>query len=985
MISQSSSDSSEREQALAPHLSFIVQAPAGSGKTGLLVQRILRLLSVVERPESIVAVTFTIKAAAEMRERVVRALVEAANDALLVRDSFHERTIQLARSALARDRAQAWNLTTDPSRLHIQTIDALCANLVRQMPLVSESGGIGGVTEDAEEFYRQAARQALQKAAEGVSGSAAPALFHRLALHFDNNIAGLESQIAAMLAKRDQWHIGMAGPMDVAVADFTAILGHAERELHDVFRNRNTVDFTQVTRSAITALGDPEAPSDLLYALDYRIEHLLVDEFQDTSRAQYDLLGALTGQWSDEDGRTLFLVGDPLQSIYRFRAAEVALFQRCWDAERLGAVRLHPLRLLVNFRSTSQIVKWVQTELAPALNETDISRGAVKLQPSIAARQTTGPVPMVIPLLDDKSGSQEADQVVALLHKQKDRGEAAILVRSRSHVLRILQALRQAGIRYQAVEIDPLGEQQHILDLLSLTRALTHLADRIAWLACLRAPWCGLTLADLTALAEGEKNRTIFDLISDPEIIRRLSPPGRFRTVAAQAVLTGALDRIGRTSLRELLQETWYALGGPAILAQKNQQQDVETFFDLVENLEEGGMIRDFRQLNDRLCRLYARPDSSKGAVRVMTIHEAKGLEFDTVILPHLGSAPRGDDEELLVWNEIMEADGSVNLQIAAQPRRGEPDAAYNSIREAAKQKTRNEGKRLFYVACTRARNQLFLLGSVNRNKKRTDVCNAAVHTFLGMIWQRFKPDFKRLQMSTFAVQADLFEQARTPQTISRLPGRWHPPAFDASLDWQPHFDRGKASERQVTYAWVGGASRHVGTLVHGLLNRVARDGTNAWHPGRIDALEASMRAELSRLGVGASVQMHAAGQVLRAIRNTVDSQRGQWILQPHQDARSEWPVTGVLGSQLISGTVDRLFRDAVNRLWVVDFKTSEHQGGSVDAFLDRERERYREQMETYAALLARSETGPISLGLYFPLLDAWREWEWAESAASAT
>ena len=977
-------DASEREQVLTPHLSFIVQAPAGSGKTGLLVQRILKLLSVVERPESIVAVTFTIKAAAEMRERVVTALMQANDDDALARDEFRQRTIELARAALARDRALGWNLTADPSRLHVQTIDALCANLVRQMPLVSESGGVSGVTEDADELYRQAARQALQKIAEGIAGSAGPELFSRLALHFDNNIAGLESQIAAMLTKRDQWHVARTETMETNVADFSAILAHAERELHEVFRRENIVDFTQVTRSAIKALGDPEAPSDLLYALDYRIEHLLVDEFQDTSRSQYDLLSALTGQWSDEDGRTLFLVGDPLQSIYRFRAAEVALFQHCWDTGRLGSVRLHPVRLQANFRSTPQIVEWVQTELAPALSVTDMAKGAVKLQPSTAARETTGAVPSLIPLLDDKSGAREAEQVVSIISKQKNRSQVAVLVRSRSHVVPILAALRKAEIRYQAVDIDPLGEQQHVLDLLSLTRALTHLADRVAWLACLRAPWCGLTLAGLSALAEGEKNRTVFDLLSDPEIIRRLSPKERFRAVAAQEIFSSALERAGRIPLRALLQQTWHALGGPAILAQQNQREDAEMFFDLIESLEEGGTIRDFRVLNERLRRLYARPDASGDCVRVMTIHEAKGLEFDTVILPHLGSASRGDEEEFLVWNETVEEDESVTLQIAAQPRRGESSAAYDSIRAASKEKTRNEGKRLFYVACTRAKNQLFLLGSVNQNKKRTDVCNAASHTFLGMIWARFKSDFQRLQLNTPAVQAELFEATLTPRSIFRLPERRHPPTFAASVDWQPAFEQGRASERKVTYEWVGGASRHVGTLVHGILNRVARDGLNAWDTDRIHALEPAFRAELARLGVDPGSQTHAAEQALRAICNAATSERGKWILASHRDARSEWPVTGVAGKRLISGTVDRLFRDDENRLWIIDFKTSEHQGGRIDEFLNREHIRYREQMETYAALLAKSEAGPISLGLYFPLLNGWREWDFAETAASA-
>lgn len=984
MSSPRAVDQQAREEALSPDRSFIVRAPAGSGKTGLLVQRILRLLGVVERPESIVAVTFTIKAAAEMRERVIRALEEAQAATVLARDEFHERTITLAKEALARDKRQGWKLVEDPSRIHVQTIDALCASLVRQMPLVSDSGGIGSVTEDAEELYREAARRALQNLAEDRDRNEGPALFQRLALHFDNNIAGLERQIAGMLAKRDQWHAGIPELHDQTVKDFSTILSHAEMELRGVFRRRNTVDFTEVTRAAIKALGEPEAPSDLLYALDYRIDHLLVDEFQDTSRAQFNLLESLTGQWSDEDGRTLFLVGDPLQSIYGFRAAEVQLFQQCWEKARLGSVRLHPVPLIANFRSTPEIVHWVQTRLSGVLGETDINKGAVQLQPSVAARETTGSTPHLIPLLDDKSGQEEASRVVEILSKPKNLGEVAILGRSRSHVLTILQALRKAGIRYEAVEIDPLGEQQHILDLMALTRALHHAADRVAWLACLRAPWCGLTLADLSALAEGERDKTVIELLSDLSRVAKLSIDGRFRAAAIQPVLLNALVMSGRVPVRGLVERTWYELGGPAILAKTNEREDAARFFDLLETMDQGGIIRDFDALHGKMERLYARPDAAGSNVRVMTIHEAKGLEFDTVILPHLGSAPRGDDEELLVWNETWNPDDSVSLAVAAQPRKGDSNAAYDTVRQAAKDKMRNEGKRLFYVACTRAKNRLYLLGSVNQNAKKTDVCNAAKHTFLGMIWEHYKPEFQRLQGRSTAIQAGLFTEGRKARSIQRLSRNWRHPAIAPSVSWRPEFEQGIASERKVTYEWVGGASRHVGTVVHGVLNRITRDGLEHWNRQRIDRLAGSIHSELARLGVEAPAREHAVGQTLRALHNAISSERGQWILSEHAEAVSEWPLAGKVGARLVSGTIDRLFRDKDGRLWVIDFKTSEHQGSNADTFLDRERMRYREQMETYAALIAAIKKGPISLGLYFPLLDGWRSWQWSELGEAA-
>ena len=117
---------------------------------------------------------------------------------------------------------------------------------------------------------------------------------------------------------------------------------------------------------------------------------------------------------------------------------------------------------------------------------------------------------------------------------------------------------------------------------------------------------------------------------------------------------------------------------------------------------------------------------------------------------------------------------------------------------------------------------------------------------------------------------------------------------------------------------------------------------------------------------------------------NTVTSERGRWLLAAHREARSEFAIGGRLGDQVISGTVDRIFRDEKDRLWIVDFKTSEHQGARLERFLNEEQRRYRAQLENYAALLARIERGPIWLALYFPLLDAWREWQYEEITAVA-
>ena len=976
------SDSAQRERALDPACSFIVEAPAGSGKTGLLTQRFLRLLGVVERCESVVAMTFTRKAAHEMRERIYQALQDAEKvDNDLEVNPHKRRTRELALAALGNSKQRQWNLLEDPSQLQIQTIDSLCAMLTRQMPVISEFGGAGKVVEDARDLYKLAARDTVRKLTEG--SSAEQDLFRRIALHFDNDMTRLEQQVVGMLQKREQWGGLPKVSDDPLVNDFAELLELARISLRDVFRRAATVDFTEVARAARKALGTPESPTDLLYSLDYRIEHLLVDEFQDTSRAQYDLVKALTEQWSLGDGRTLFVVGDPMQSIYRFREAEIGLFLHCWHDKQLGSVPLEQVALRTNFRSTPELVGWVKQTIGPTMPEEDPKFGAVRFRESQADREPSGVGVRVVPFIEDK-GVAEAAEMVRVI-QAANGSSVGILLRARSHVVEILPALRAAGIAYRAIEIEALKDQQHVMDALSLTRAILHLGDRVSWLACLRAPWCGLTLADLSALAENEPARTIFDLLSDPVKAEALSADGRFRTARVHQILSQAAEQVGRLPLRELVERTWLALGGPAVLPEKNRREDVSTFLDLLQSLEQGGVIRDFSLMNERLEMFFARPSVAECKVDVMTIHQAKGLEFDIVLIPQTGRPTSPSDKDLLVWTEDTNEAATSFLRIAAQPKAGESSALYDEIGTQNKRKDEEENKRLFYVACTRARNELHIFGSAQR-KKDGGVMKARSNTFLGLIWESVCPLFEAELRRRVPQQQNFLYSASAGEgetALQRLPAAWRMPRFEMSVTWQPELQRAPASARRVTYEWVSDTSRHIGTVVHELFKKIAADGLASWNESRLAATGSLVRAELSRLGVPASEDAAAAEQVLRAVADTLNSTRGRWLLQAHAEARSEYALEGMVQDKLIAGTVDRVFRGEDGRFWIVDFKNSDHKGGNRAKFLDEEQRRYTPQLENYATLLQRLVKGPIMLGLYFPLMDEWREWPFAAEVAA--
>ena len=167
-----------------------------------------------------------------------------------------------------------------------------------------------------------------------------------------------------------------------SLAALRVVLVRLAAELKVAFAERRAVDFVELALAAQRALGQVDAPSELLLALDRRIQHLLVDEFQDTSQSQRRLLELLTAGWQPDDGRTLFLVGDPMQSIYRFRDADMSLFLLA-KQRGIGPVRLRSLTLQRNFRSAPAIVDWVNAAFAqvfPAEDRIETGRAAFRAE-----------------------------------------------------------------------------------------------------------------------------------------------------------------------------------------------------------------------------------------------------------------------------------------------------------------------------------------------------------------------------------------------------------------------------------------------------------------------------------------------------------------------------------------------------------------------------------------------------------------------------
>jgi ATP-dependent exoDNAse (exonuclease V) beta subunit len=1106
-------DDDARRRALDTGASFIVQAPAGSGKTELLIRRYLALLAKVERPESVLAITFTRKAAAEMRNRVLAALRRAELADGVPGD---DPTLELARAALRADVRQQWAVLDNPNRLRILTIDALNVLLAQRLPLLSGLGAGVAIEDRPQPLYRRAAEN-VHAYVGGPDRSQAEATEHLLQ-HLDNRsetLIGLLQQIlprredwlaivhelrggltldelrkrletvrsqwitlelealrglfppgtlsraaqvaqrvarvlrepgadlalyaadatppgtgaaerarwrglaAALLKKDGKWRKAFPGeklPADIrsglaalqealneepqlesrlqavrglpgpaydehewqTLAAVLELLPLAAAELQVVFSEEGRADYSSFAAAARQALGTAGEPTDLALALDAELRHILVDEFQDTSYAQVRLLERLTADWSRGDGRTLFVVGDPMQSIYRFRNAEVAQFIAARE-HGIGGVPLEPLALSVNFRSARPLVKWcnrVFDEVLPA--DDDAFVGAVSFTRSTPAPRASEDGEVRVHASFGHERADEARRVADLVEAalvSDPRGTVAVLVTGRTHLLEIVPELQRRGIVFQATDIDPLARRPVVLDLLALTRAIVHLADRTAWLAVLRAPWCGLGLADLFAIASAGSG-AILTTLQGTGWTERLEPASRGRVGQVLEVLLLAREEMRSLGARDAVERAWHALSGPATVRDARGLEEAAAYFAALAELEaRGPRTVDLDDLAATLDELYAPPDPTPGTrVELLTVHKAKGLEFDTVIVPGLDRALRADDRPLIRWTR-REPGPRNELAIATRDG-GElaPDALYDWLGRVEAIRRRNELKRLLYVAATRARSSLHLLANAMVRKDGA-LRRPSSGTGLGNLWPAIGTLFEEAlaEAGPPATRPDDRRQRRS--ITERLPSGWQRPAPPPA----PGVRTAEAPVRAVTLApefdWAGTTARSVGIVVHRALQRAAA-GATGFEVATAPSLRDLYAIELAELGVPAERRTRALERVVAAIERTLHDERGRWLFAAtHRDAQAEARLTGRLGEDIVNVVVDRTFVDADGVRWIVDFKTSEHEGGGLEQFLDSERERYGPQLERYARLIRPLAPGPVRVALYFPLLSAWREW----------
>ncbi|MSR11962.1 MAG: hypothetical protein EXR84_09200 [Gammaproteobacteria bacterium] len=1139
MSAQPLADHDHRQRALDTTASFIVQAPAGSGKTELLTLRFLKLLLTCEQPEQVLAITFTRKAANEMSRRIAEALRWTTNcidNQIEPECELERQRFDIVRQVLARDAQYNWHLLQNPARLRVQTIDSFCFYLANQLPVLSQLGGNPQVSEDATPCFIDAISNTLAQLESDLPVSDDIAT---LLMHLDNDLGKVERLLVSLLHKREQWlshileirhsfadariylqqslaelvteslaaaraslqpyesrlvpllnfaadNLSQAGKLQIAdyaplisipdataaampywqflvaltlkasaepawrkqvnvangfpsgdksdkarlalyksqkeamhalletfatdadllaaldyvrmlpdpalnpeswqfLAALTRVLAHLSTELLLSFRKFRVIDYAHTSSAARTALGDEDTPTDLALALDHRIQHVLVDEFQDTSQMQLEILRQITACWEPADGRTLFLVGDAMQSCYAFRNANVGIYLQV-RANGLGNVPLIPLTLATNFRSQERVVSWVNQVFASAFpQQSNISCGAVPYTHSVAVHQGVADEQVQVFLLPHEREQQElarkteADLVVARIkHLQQKYPEQsiAILVRARAHLLHIIPALRAADIQWRSTDIDHLATLPVIADLLSLTRALLNQADRLAWLAVLRAPWCGLTINALHAVSSHAGKNSIWSALQNLDAIDSLEPDARERLQGILSVFDFAMRNRIRVSLSTLLEQCWHLLGGVTIARDALELESVTQFLQLVSGHEVGCGIPDIDQFSDTVAAAFVpnrvtQESQARTPIQLLTMHKAKGLEFDHVLLPGLARAPKTADKPLLQWHQRLNQAGASRLFLATLSAAGtDSNPLYQLLRHEQHYKTMLENTRLLYIAVTRARTSVQLFATLARNVKG-DI-KPAESSLLSRIWRELNTAlnlFTAIQLSESVTDTRLKRQYTDYPAATSL-RRLRAPLQLSGAQLQRLSSASDGVMESVPAVFTLQVEAAVGTIIHRSLEAIGRSGNYALDSARLRSMRQNWLLQLRNL-VAASELTRQVQLVETGVIGTLQNTALRWLFDNAAGpAEFELDLTRRRGIDICQFKIDRIAMDAAGRRWVIDYKTAAPRPGQAEAdFFVEQQQLYGAQLQNYAALISELEQQPVKSALLFTTL----------------
>ncbi|NDH08251.1 MAG: hypothetical protein EBY16_01295 [Gammaproteobacteria bacterium] len=1054
-------DLAVRKQALNTNESFIVQAPAGSGKTELLTQRYLALLAKVSEPEEIVALTFTRKAAQEMAHRILAALQDAENN-VAIQSAHQQHTRALAEKALHHNKSRDWQILNHPNRLRITTFDAFALNIYQSIPQYQHQK-IERILNHPEQCYEQAildfydlcrqephyqghleqlltavnnkvdqlfsgllsllatrdnwlhaiaANKHLDQAAhvqklenilnfhwQAWGNSLAPSLktellhlTHRLLtvvkaaenpLHswsdFDaitlpqllclkqlittqtgdvrqewNHHVGLKNDLAptaiikalkadsrSLLAALSECHDFIATLQHLAelphpqafdldwnsLQSFYTLLPLLVACLHLTFEEQGGADFSFFAQQALFALEG----SDIALYFDSQLQHLLIDEFQDTSWTQLAFIKELTRNWQSAPNKTLFLVGDPMQSIYRFRSADVSIFLNI-QAQGLEGIPITPIHLTQNFRSSAQLIEGFNGYFKHIFPKQDeVCFGGVKFHEAIPALEADVDAGIEACYFADME--TQFQYIIEQMQSSaaKDIKSAAILVRSRKHLPILLQLFERAKLKYQGVDLFPLGHLMHIRDIWQLTQILLDPGQRAHELAVLHSPFCGLSLSDLSLLAEAFPKSSLIRQVDTCNIPQHLSLDAQQRLLTLVNAIAEAEYHLHQAPLVDVIFKLCQRLHFDAIFNAK-QKLDLERFFMILDQASVNSPWPSLRSIQSILEASFVSNMTNVG-LQVMTIHKSKGLEFDWVFLPNMGDS--GIRHHSALFYSFQANYPGLKPDLICLPQLTANKLQYIYKWHDALQE-KYEQQRLCYVAFTRAKKRLFLLDKSQKYRKDS---------------------FRNLFAENFFQEKQLNHQTQhhacAPKTFQRLPLPSHVPSY-------PPLQK----EVNSLHFQDNQSPKSIGQMLHLILQWVCE-----FHPTTFAEIPWHiLKPKMQQLGWKTAQQNDALSYIKTLIEAFWHHPIGQWIKASYSFEKNEYELLVRDGQIVRTLILDRCFIDN-DCFWIIDFKTAHEKTG------------YKVQLDNYAkAIRLLYPQHSIHCGIFYLSTQKFDQWAYQEA-----
>ena len=1028
---------------------LFLDAAAGSGKTAVLVERFVQaVLQDGVEVGAILTITFTDKAAAEMRERIRTRLHElGAPDAARATEGAFISTIHgfcarvLRAHALAAGIDPAFTVLDEleAGRLADAAFERALVALADVEPgaveLISSYGAwdLSGATQATYAELRSRGERAPRlpalseppdlELARGELEAAAAAAAGELGALAEPSARVMEAlqrlgRLRALLSEREPWpgelgRLRLPGGNGAALSTPVCVeYGEALAHLRAAAEHRWAARPVMLLDQLLTGFGaEYERRKRERSSLDFedlellcrdllrsdlelrdryrsRFARVMVDELQDTNAVQLELIDLVSSE-------NLFTVGDAQQSIYAFRHADVELFER--RGERLGAEGARAT-LRMNFRSRTEIIEVINRVFSEQLGD--------RFDPLVAGRSAApAEDPRVELLVADKGAEWSSEGLSAPWRMAEARalaarvdelvadgaapGEIVVLTRAATDMRAYERALEERGVPTYMVGGRGYWSHPQVLDMVSYLRALANPRDEEALYGLLGSPMVGASPDALVLLGAAAR-----DAGRDPWWVLRdqLGAPNEIATderarldafVSWMAAERATAARHGVEELLErVLEHTGYDL---EVLAMPGGQRRLANIRKLTrlgrEHLAAHGP--DLREFLDLVALRSAswRPDPDQGeapvesealdAVRLMTIHRAKGLEFEIVCVADLGRAPRWRSEILRVGR-----DGRIGLRLARPGTGGrEPALAWEELGEARKEEEAAEERRLFYVAMTRARERLILSGAARLETWGGPGSGSAP---IGWLGPALVPDLSAGEGILDGVRFGVVRPSedhivgrtagpgaapdvgdlKPPIPVQDRPGASAPRVGALSYTSLAAYERcgyrfyvervlgvpgreaGASSAAPPRGAVLTPAER--GTVVHELLERLDFRHPAVPPPGAIIAAAPREPSADELDEIAALVKRFTATELCRRLGRATGVRREQRFAFP-------------LGSALITGMLDVIASEPGGRTLIVDYKTDRLEGLDPAAIVARE---YETQRLTYAlaALTARAE-----------------------------